>query len=32
VLNQVDVEKAKKNGYRYGGYYDYYGYSSDQSV
>jgi capsular exopolysaccharide synthesis family protein len=30
VLNQVDVEKANKNGYRYGGYYDYYGYSGDQ--
>lgn len=28
VLNQVDVDKAKKNGYLYGGYYDYYGYSS----
>ncbi|KEA64212.1 Capsular polysaccharide synthesis enzyme CpsD, exopolysaccharide synthesis [Marinobacterium lacunae] len=27
VLNQVDVKKAKKYGYNYGGYYDYYGYS-----
>ncbi|MBF7730517.1 GumC family protein [Pseudomonas sp. N040] len=27
VLNQVDIKKAKKYGYRYGGYYDYYGYS-----
>ncbi|AKX52918.1 GumC family protein [Thiopseudomonas alkaliphila] len=27
VLNQVDVKKAKKQGYSYGGYYDYYGYS-----
>ncbi|HZJ95937.1 MAG TPA: polysaccharide biosynthesis tyrosine autokinase [Thiopseudomonas sp.] len=27
VLNQVDVNKAKKHGYNYGGYYDYYGYS-----
>ncbi|ASL29061.1 GumC family protein [Azotobacter chroococcum] len=30
VLNQVDVKKAKKYGYSYGGYYDYYGYSSTQ--
>lgn len=29
VLNQVDVKKAKKQGYSYGGYYDYYGYSKD---
>jgi capsular exopolysaccharide synthesis family protein len=29
VLNQVDVQKAQKQGYNYGGYYDYYGYSSD---
>lgn len=28
VLNQVDIKKAKKYGYSYGGYYDYYGYSS----
>jgi capsular exopolysaccharide synthesis family protein len=27
VLNQVDIKKAKKSGYHYGGYYDYYGYS-----
>ncbi|WP_074857061.1 GumC family protein [Ectopseudomonas oleovorans] len=27
VLNQVDVKKAQKYGYSYGGYYDYYGYS-----
>ena len=27
VLNQVDMKKAKKSGYNYGGYYDYYGYS-----
>ncbi|HEY6609824.1 MAG TPA: polysaccharide biosynthesis tyrosine autokinase [Pseudomonas sp.] len=29
VLNQVDIKKAQKQGYSYGGYYDYYGYSSD---
>lgn len=29
VLNQVDIKKAQKHGYSYGGYYDYYGYSSD---
>ena len=28
VLNQVDIKKAKKQGYSYGGYYDYYGYSN----
>ena len=28
VLNQVDMKKAKKQGYSYGGYYDYYGYSN----
>jgi len=28
VLNQVDIKKAKKYGYSYGGYYDYYGYSN----
>lgn len=28
VLNQVNVKKAQKYGYSYGGYYDYYGYSS----
>jgi len=26
VLNQVDMKKAEKYGYDYGGYYDYYGY------
>lgn len=30
VLNQVDVRKAQKQGYHYGGYYDYYGYTSSQ--
>ena len=29
VLNQVDIKKAQKQGYSYGGYYDYYGYSND---
>ena len=29
VLNQVDVHKAQKQGYNYGGYYDYYGYSGE---
>lgn len=29
VLNQVDIQKAQKEGYSYGGYYDYYGYSGD---
>ncbi|MFC3608556.1 GumC family protein [Stutzerimonas tarimensis] len=29
VLNQVDIKKAKKYGYSYGGYYDYYGYSNN---
>lgn len=28
VLNQVDIKKAQRYGYSYGGYYDYYGYSS----
>jgi len=28
VLNKVDVAKAEKYGYEYGGYYDHYGYSS----
>lgn len=28
VLNQVDIKKAKRYGYSYGGYYDYYGYSN----
>lgn len=31
VLNQVDINKAKKHGYSYGGYYDYYGYSDSPS-
>jgi capsular exopolysaccharide synthesis family protein len=30
VLNQVDIAKAKKQGYSYGGYYDYYGYSGKE--
>lgn len=30
VLNQVDIAKAKRQGYSYGGYYDYYGYSGKQ--
>ena len=29
ILNQVDINKAEKYGYSYGGYYDYYGYSDD---
>lgn len=32
VLNQVDMKKAKKSGYHYGGYYDYYGYSDDKKA
>jgi len=28
ILNQIDVKRAQKQGYSYGGYYDYYGYSS----
>ena len=32
VLNQVDIRKAKKQGYSYGGYYDYYGYSDKANV
>lgn len=31
VLNQVDMQKAAKHGYNYGGYYDYYGYSGKQA-
>ena len=31
VLNQVDMKKAKKRGYNYSGYYDYYGYSNNKS-
>jgi len=32
VLNQVDIKKAQKYGYSYGGYYDYYGYGEKQKV
>ena len=32
VLNQVDIKKAQKSGYRYSGYYDYYGYSDDKQA
>ena len=32
VLNQVDIKKAAKYGYNYGGYYDYYGYSDSSQV
>ncbi|MCQ4346589.1 polysaccharide biosynthesis tyrosine autokinase [Pseudomonas stutzeri] len=32
VLNQVDVKKAQKQGYHYGGYYDYYGYTTPQKA
>ncbi len=32
VLNQVDIKKAKRYGYSYGGYYDYYGYSDIKQV
>ena len=32
VLNQVDIKKAQKYGYSYGGYYDYYGYSNGQKA
>ncbi len=32
VLNQVDIKKAKKHGYSYGGYYDYYGYSDNKTA
>lgn len=31
VLNQVDMKKAKKQGYNYSGYYDYYGYSNPEA-
>ncbi|WP_287366100.1 polysaccharide biosynthesis tyrosine autokinase [Thauera sp.] len=31
VLNQVDVARAQRYGYRYGGYYDYYGYHGSKS-
>lgn len=30
VLNKVDVARAEKYGYEYGGYYDHYGYSSSE--
>ncbi|SDU08045.1 GumC family protein [Halopseudomonas salegens] len=32
VLNQVDIKKAQKYGYEYGGYYDYYGYSDSKAT
>lgn len=32
VLNQVDIKKAQKQGYSYGGYYDYYGYSGSKEA
>ena len=32
VLNQVDIKKAKKYGYSYGGYNDYYGYSNTKQA
>ena len=32
VLNQVDIRKAQRYGYRYGGYYDYYGYSGSHEA
>ncbi|VVP27828.1 hypothetical protein PS900_04197 [Pseudomonas fluorescens] len=31
VLNQIDIDKAKSNGYSYEGYYDYYGYSKGEA-
>lgn len=31
VLNQVDIQKAQRYGYSYGGYYDYYGYSKKKT-
>jgi polysaccharide biosynthesis transport protein len=31
VLNRVDIRKAHKYGYSYGGYYDYYGYSDEKA-
>ena len=31
VLNQVDIKKAQRYGYSYGGYYDYYGYSDKKA-
>lgn len=32
VLNQVNISKAQKHGYSYGGYYDYYGYGGDKKA
>lgn len=32
VMNQVNIKKAKKYGYSYGGYYDYYGYSDGKKA
>lgn len=32
LLNQVDIKKAQKYGYSYGGYYDYYGYGHKQKA
>ncbi|NVK40765.1 MAG: polysaccharide biosynthesis tyrosine autokinase [Oceanospirillaceae bacterium] len=32
VLNQVDIQRARKNGYEYNGYFDYYGYSGDAAA
>lgn len=32
VMNQVNIRKAQKYGYSYGGYYDYYGYSDGQKA
>ena len=31
ILNKVDIDRAKKYGYEYSGYYDHYGYSSDKA-
>ncbi len=30
ILNKVDIQKSKKQGYTYSGYYDYYGYTNQQ--
>lgn len=32
VMNQVDIKKAKRQGYHYGAYYDYYGYSDTSTT
>lgn len=32
VINQVDIKKAQKHGYSYGGYYDYYGYNGNSET